>query len=194
MKKIVLASGSPRRKELLKSIGLKFSVLLTDTDESNISKELPPELYVKELAILKANSAAKKAGRHALVIGADTVVYHNGSILGKPSDEQNACDMLKSLSDGVHSVYTGIAVLDTDTMKIVAQYERTNVSFRRLTDREIENYVKKYKPTDKAGAYGIQEFAAVFSDRIEGDYYNIVGLPLCKLYTLIVNEFGEELF
>lgn len=193
MKKIVLASGSPRRKELLKSIGAKFTVLVTDTDESTVPQQLEPGLYVRELAVLKANSAAKKAGRHALVIGADTIVCHNGRILGKPADEHEACETLRSLSDDVHSVYTGIAVLDTDTMKIVSQYEKTQVSFRKLTDKEIENYVKKYKPTDKAGAYGIQEFAAVFADRIEGDYYNIVGLPLCRLYTLIVNEFGEEI-
>lgn len=193
MKKIVLASGSPRRKELLKSIGIKFATAVSDVDESSISKDLEPGLYVRELALLKANSVAKNIGRNALIIGADTIVCHDGKILGKPSDAEEAYLMLKSLSDDVHVVYTGIAVLDTDTMNIVSQYEKTLVYFRKLSDIEIRNYVKKYNPIDKAGAYGIQEFAAVFAERIEGDYYNIVGLPLCKLYTLIVNEFGEEI-
>ena len=193
MKKIVLASKSPRRKELLGNIGVKFSVIEGDVDESIVPKNLEPKLYVQELAVLKANSSARKSGKHALVIGADTVVIHDKNVLGKPADLEEARLMLKTLSGDTHYVYTGIAVLDTDSMKIVSDYEKTAVTFRELSDMEIDNYVKKYRPTDKAGAYGIQEFAGVFVSSVEGDYFNIVGLPVCRLYTLIKEEFGEEL-
>lgn len=193
MRKFVLASKSPRRKELLGNIGIKFNVIEGDVDESIVPKSLEPKMYVQELAVLKANSSARKAGRHALVIGADTVVVRDGEVLGKPADLDEAFDMLKSLSGKTHCVYTGIAVLDTDSMKIVSDYEKTSVTFRELSDGEIDYYVKSYRPTDKAGAYGIQEFAGVFVSNIEGDYFNIVGLPVCRLYTLIKEEFGEEL-
>ena len=193
MKKLVLASASPRRREILENTGLEFRVAVCDADESRVDKSIPVSMYVQELAVLKANSSARKAGRHALVIGADTVVVRDGEVLGKPADLDEAFDMLKSLSGKTHCVYTGIAVLDTDSMKIVSDYEKTSVTFRELSDGEIDYYVKSYRPTDKAGAYGIQEFAGVFVSNIEGDYFNIVGLPVCRLYTLIKEEFGEEL-
>ena len=191
MKKFVLASKSPRRKELLENIGIKFMVIEGDVDESVVPKSLEPKLYVQELAVLKANSVAKKAGKNTLVIGSDTVVIHNDEVLGKPADLNEAKSMLKSLSGKTHYVYTGVAVLDTDSMKIVSDYEKTAVTFRELSDNEIDYYVSNYRTLDKAGAYGIQEFAGVFVSGIEGDYFNIVGLPLCRLYTLINEEFGE---
>ena len=191
MKKFVLASKSPRRKELLENIGIKFMVVEGDVDESVVPKSLEPKLYVQELAVLKANSVAKKAGKNTLVIGSDTVVIHNDEVLGKPADLNEAKSMLKSLSGNTHYVYTGVAVLDTDSMKIVSDYEKTAVTFRELSDSEIDYYVSNYRTLDKAGAYGIQEFAGVFVSGIEGDYFNIVGLPLCRLYTLINEEFGE---
>lgn len=191
MKKFVLASKSPRRKELLENIGIKFSVIEGDVDESVVPKTLEPKLYVQELAVLKANSVAKKAGINTLVIGSDTVVIHNDEVLGKPADLNEAKSMLKSLSGNTHYVYTGVAVLDTDSMKIVSDYEKTAVTFRELSDSEIDYYVSNYSTLDKAGAYGIQEFAGVFVSSIEGDYFNIVGLPVCRLYTLINEEFGE---
>lgn len=191
MKKFVLASKSPRRKELLENIGIKFTVIEGDVDESVVPKSLEPKLYVQELAVLKANSVAKKAGRNTLVIGSDTVVIHNGEVLGKPHDLNEAKAMLKSLSKKTHYVYTGVAVLDTDSMKIVSDYEKTAVTFRELSDSEIDYYVSNYRTLDKAGAYGIKEFAGVFVSGIEGDYFNIVGLPVCRLYTLINEEFGE---
>ena len=191
MKKFVLASKSPRRKELLENIGIKFMVVEGDVDESVVPKSLEPKLYVQELAVLKANSVAKKAGKNTLVIGSDTVVIHNDEVLGKPADLNEAKSMLKSLSGKTHYVYTGVAVLDTDSMKIVSDYEKTAVTFRELSDSEIDYYVSNYRTLDKAGAYGIQEFAGVFVSGIDGDYFNIVGLPLCRLYTLINEEFGE---
>ena len=191
MKKFVLASKSPRRKELLENIGIKFMVVEGDVDESVVPKSLEPKLYVQELAVLKANSVAKKAGKNTLVIGSDTVVIHNDEVLGKPADLNEAKSMLKSLSGNTHYVYTGVAVLDTDDTKIVSDYEKTAVTFRELSDSEIDYYVSNYRTLDKAGAYGIQEFAGVFVSGIEGDYFNIVGLPLCRLYTLINEEFGE---
>ena len=191
MKKFVLASKSPRRKELLENIGIKFMVIEGDVDESVVPKSLEPKLYVQELAVLKANSVAKKAGKNTLVIGSDTVVIHNDEVLGKPADLNEAKSMLKSLSGKTHYVYTGVAVLDTDSMKIVSDYEKTAVTFRELSDSEIDYYVSNYRTLDKAGAYGIQEFAGVFVSGIDGDYFNIVGLPLCRLYTLINEEFGE---
>lgn len=192
-KTFILASQSPRRRQLLEQIGAQFEVICGSADEADVPKELSPDLYVRELAVLKANSVAGLTDKPALIIGADTVVVSNGKILGKPSDEQHAVQMLRELSGETHSVYTGIAVADTTDMKIASVYERTLVTFRELSDAEIIEYVRKYRPFDKAGAYGIQEYAGVFVSRIDGDYCNVVGLPLCRLYTLIKDEFGEVL-
>lgn len=192
-KKFVLASKSPRRRELLENIGAVFTICESDCDESIIPKDIAPELFVSELALLKANSAASKCDKHSLIIGADTIVVSDGKILGKPVNEEDARNMLRSLSGKSHFVYTGIAVVDRDTMRIEARHEKTEVVFRNLSDEEIDSYVKSGSPLDKAGAYGIQEFASVFVEKISGDYFNVVGLPLCKLYTLIKEEFGEEL-
>ncbi len=192
-KTFILASQSPRRQQLLEQIGAKFEVICGSADEADVPKELSPDLYVRELAVLKANSVAGLTDKPALIIGADTVVVSNGKILGKPSDEQHAVQMLRELSGETHSVYTGVAVADTTDMKIASVYERTLVTFRELSDAEIIEYVRKYRPFDKAGAYGIQEYAGVFVSRIDGDYCNVVGLPLCRLYTLIKDEFGEVL-
>ena len=192
-KTFILASQSPRRRQLLEQIGAQFEVICGSADEADVPKELSPDLYVRELAVLKANSVAGLTDKPALIIGADTVVVSNGKILGKPSDEQHAVQMLRELSGETHSVYTGIAIADTTDMKIASVYERTLVTFRELSDAEIIEYVRKYRPFDKAGAYGIQEYAGVFVSRIDGDYCNVVGLPLCRLYTLIKDEFGEVL-
>ncbi len=193
MRKIILASKSPRRRELLENIGVKFGVAVSDTDEAAVSKELDPGLYVRELSLLKATAVAKHCGKHAFVIGADTVVVHNGEILGKPKDRADAYAMLTRLSGDVHHVYTGISVVNTDDMQAVSEYEKTAVVFRKLTKREIEYYIDNYNVLDKAGSYAIQEYAGAFVSRIEGDYFNIVGLPLCRLCTLISREYGEDL-
>ncbi len=193
MRKILLASKSPRRKELLENIGLKFAVCITDTDESVVPKTLEPGLYVCELSLLKANAASRIAGKNAFVIGADTVVVADGQIIGKPKDRDDAFNMLKMLSGKVHSVYTGVTVIDTNDMHCVSQYEKTDVTFRELSDREIYHYIDNFSVCDKAGAYGIQEYASTFVSKIEGDYFNIVGLPVCRLCTMISKEYGEEL-
>lgn len=193
MRKIVLASASPRRKELLENIGCKFSVVISDADESGIPKDLEPGTYVRELSLLKATQAVKHVDKNTLVIGADTVVESGGKILGKPKDKNEAFEMLKAMSGKTHYVYTGITVVDTNDMRAVSQYEKTAVTMREIPDREINYYINNFKVLDKAGAYGIQEYASVFVSRIEGDYFNIVGLPLCRLSEMISKEYGEDL-
>jgi len=193
MRKVVLASKSPRRRELLENIGLRFAVAVSDTDESQVPKDLEPGLYVRELSLLKANAVAKMCDKNTFIIGADTVVVHNGSILGKPKDRQEAFEMLNALSGDVHYVYTGISVIDTNDMHSVSEYEKTTVRFRSLSEREINHYIDNFSVLDKAGAYGIQEFASIFVESVNGDYFNIVGLPVCRLCTMISKEYGEDL-
>ena len=194
MRKVMLASKSPRRKELLENIGLKFSVLVTDTDESTVPKNLEPGIYVSELSMLKAVAAAKFADKNTFVIGADTIVVSpDGEIIGKPASREEAFDILRKLSGRVHSVYTGITVTDTNDMHTVSSFEKTDVTFRELSDREINYYIDNFSVLDKAGSYGIQEYAGTFVSKIEGDYFNIVGLPLCRLCTMISKEYGEDL-
>lgn len=193
MRKVVLASKSPRRRELLENIGLRFAVAVSDTDESQVPKDLEPGLYVRELSLLKANAVAKMCDKNTFIIGADTVVVHNGSILGKPKDRQEAFEMLNALSGDVHYVYTGISVIDTNDMHSVSEYEKTTVRFRNLSEREINHYIDNFSVLDKAGAYGIQEFASIFVEAVNGDYFNIVGLPVCRLCTMISKEYGEDL-
>ncbi len=193
MRKVILASASPRRKELLQNIGLKFAVAVSDADESSVPKELEPGLYVRELSFIKALTVAKVSGKDSFVIGADTVVVHGGDILGKPLGKDDARGMLRRLSGDTHYVYTGISVVDTNTMETVSEFEKTAVTFRELTDREIDYYVDNYSVLDKAGSYAIQEYAGTFVKCIQGDYFNIVGLPVCRLCELVKKEFGEDL-
>ena len=193
MRKVVLASKSPRRRELLENIGLKFAVAVSDTDESQVPKDLEPGLYVRELSLLKANAVARMCDKNTFIIGADTVVVHQERILGKPKDREEAFEMLRSLSGEVHYVYTGITVIDTNDMHTVSEYEKTAVSFRTLSEREINYYIDNFSVLDKAGAYGIQEFASTFVESVNGDYFNIVGLPVCRLCTMISKEYGEDL-
>ena len=189
MYKFVLASKSPRRKELLTNIGMTFEVIESQFDETTVSKDLSPEMYVKELAMYKAMSLLKQVQKDTLVIGADTVVVLGDKILGKPIDKYDAMNMLCELSGRVHSVYTGICVSRSNDAKTVATCVKTDVYFKKLTAQEIEYYVDNYAPFDKAGSYGIQEYAGVFVERIDGDYFNIVGLPVCKLNQIINDEF-----
>lgn len=188
----ILASKSPRRRELLGNIGMEFTVSESDFDESTISKDLETPLYVQELALLKAMSLLKKVPKNNLIIGADTVVEFEGEILGKPSNRDEAIQMLTKLSGKVHYVYTGVAVVRSNDAKSYAASEKTAVHFDNISRAEIEYYVDKFEPYDKAGAYGIQEYAGVFVRKIEGDYFNIVGLPVCLLNKIIKEEFGEE--
>ena len=189
MYKFVLASKSPRRKELLTNIGMTFEVKESQFDETTVPKDLSPEMYVKQLAMHKAMSLLKQVEQDTLIIGADTVVELDGNILGKPYDRQHAINMLSELSGRVHSVYTGICVSRSNDAKTVATSVKTDVYFKKLTAEEIEYYVDEFSPYDKAGSYGIQEYAGVFVERIDGDYFNIVGLPVCKLNQIINDEF-----
>lgn len=192
MYKYILASKSPRRKELLKNIGMVFDVIESDFDENTIPKNIEPKLYVQELALGKATSLLKSAPKKSLIIGADTVVCLDNNILGKPVDRNDAINMLKMLSGNVHQVYTGVCVARADDGKTVSSYEKTDVYFDEIGDKEIEHYIDNYSVLDKAGAYGIQEYAGVFVKKIDGDYFNIVGLPVHLLHKIINSEFGKE--
>jgi len=184
-KKIILASKSPRRKILLEQMGLEFLVIASDFDESALHNENPSQ-YVTELARGKAEFIANSIDYDAIVIGSDTTVYFGGKYLNKPDDEQHAKEMLRKLSDNWHSVFSGICVINTKTKNIRTDYSETKVKFRELSDDEINAYVESGSPLDKAGAYGIQDdFGAVFVEKIEGDFYNVVGLPLVKLFQLL---------
>ncbi len=189
MPKIILASKSPRRSELLKNIGIKFDIIESSVDESVIPKDLPPKLYVQELAMLKSSSVASHLGSDHLVIGADTVVVHDGKIIGKPKDFDDAFNMLSSFSGTSHTVYSGISVTDSATLRTVTDYAATDVYFSKISPKEITDYINTYSPYDKAGAYGIQEYAGVFISKIDGDFFNVVGLPMSKLYELLKREY-----
>ncbi len=188
--KFVLASKSPRRREILSGMGLEFDIMESNVDESTVSKELPPHFYVQELAMLKSTDIASKIKAGSFVIGADTVVVSNGKIIGKPQSFEDAFDMLSSFSGSSHKVVSGISVTNSEDMTTVTDYCETEVVFYPMSDTEIADYINTYKPYDKAGAYGIQEYAGVFVEKINGDYYNVVGLPLSKLYQLLKKEFG----
>lgn len=190
-KTIILGSASPRRRELLAQIGAEFEVRVSNKEEvyhSNV-----PEEIVKELALMKAENVAEElaeenpagAVKSTVVIGADTIVVLDGKILGKPADEAAAVRMLSSLQGRRHDVYTGVAVLDYDENgeKRVYNYPvGTAVYVNEMTEEEIRAYVETKDPLDKAGAYGIQGRFAAHIDRIEGDYYNVVGLPVSRVY------------
>lgn len=179
--KIILASGSPRRSALLTQLGLSFEI-----QPSNINEDLEgfePKDLVKELALRKAKSIAQK-NEKALVIGADTTVVFNNEVLGKPSNNEDAISMLEKLSGNKHSVFSGVSLLDADSYQSITFFEETIVYFAELSANEIKFYVNGGSPLDKAGAYGIQDdWGSVFVERIEGDYYNVVGLPLNRLYS-----------
>lgn len=192
-KKIILASASPRRKELLENLDLEFDIIPDNSDEV-IDEFLAPEEVVRALAIQKASNVGKNADKNALVIGADTVVCIDGQILGKPKDAEDAKKMLYTLSGREHYVCTGIAIYDCETGRIVSDMERTAVKFKPLDDDEIDKYVSSGAPLDKAGAYGIQGHASLFVEGIRGDFFNVVGLPVCKLSMLLKNEFGFNIY
>jgi len=178
---IYLASKSPRRKKLLGLLNIDFQTFHVDVDEEFLDGEHPVET-VKRLAIHKLNAAKEKV-QTGVIITADTIVVLEHHVLGKPADEADAFRILKLLSGKTHTVYTGFAVYNTETKLTKLDYEETLVKFRELDDDEISDYIRSGSPMDKAGAYGIQDdFGAVFVEKITGCYYNVVGLPLTKLY------------
>lgn len=189
MKKLILASQSPRRRMLLENIGLKFEILVDDAEEEK-EADWSPEKTVMALAEQKVVNVAKGVVSPAIIIGADTVVAVDGEILGKPKDEQKAAQMLCRLSGQEHCVFTGVAVLDTETGEKHIFYEQTKVRFKPLTAEEIQRYIASGEPMDKAGAYGIQELGSLFVEGIDGDYFNVVGLPVCRLAGVLQEQFG----
>ena len=189
---LILASKSPRRREILENLGLEFVVVESEADESSISPEgLEVSVFVQELALLKAADCVKRvlSKKEALVISADTVVSIDGQILGKPKTEEDAYLMLKSLSGKTHTVYTGFCVMRASDAKCVCEACATDVTFKELSDDEIRAYISSKECMDKAGAYGIQGLGALLVSEISGDYLNVVGLPASKLSDVLKNEF-----
>ena len=176
--KLVLASASPRRQELIQLLGLKAEIHPSGIAEDVTEED--PSLLVQKLAFQKAEDVAKQYPKDYLVIGADTVVFFEDRILGKPKSEEDAYRMLSALSGRTHQVYTGVSLHFQG--KKMGFYEKTEVQFARLTEREIWDYIESKEPMDKAGAYGIQGRFAPFVKGIAGDYYNVMGLPLARLY------------
>ncbi len=189
-KNIILASASPRRRDLLRQIGINFTTISADVDE-RIQPGEPPEAYAVRVALDKARVAARRAGA-GIVIAADTIVVFDDEILGKPADVQDAERMLTTLSGRIHRVITGLAITDAATGKSLTGTSVTKVWFRELSADEIAAYIASGEPLDKAGAYGIQEKGALFVSRIDGCYFNVVGLPLSLLGELL-REFGIDM-
>ncbi len=190
MKTIILASASPRRKELLEKIGLRFEVEPSNYVE-DMRSELEPQEQAKKVSLEKAKAVA---GRHknTIVIAADTFIVFRDKILGKPNTEVEAKKMLQTINGKSHLVITGFTIIDTDKNKALSKSVETKVYIRALTLKEINAYVKSKEPLDKAGAYAIQGLGSVIVEKIEGDYFNVVGLPLSAL-TESLKEFGVNI-
>ena len=190
METIILASVSPRRKELLAKIGLKFKVEPSNYEEE-LNSGLEPHALAKALSLKKAELVAKNH-RNALVIAADTFAVFEGQILGKPKTETDARKMLETISGRQHSVITGFTIIDTGSNKVLSRSVATIVYIRELISNEIDAYVRTKEPLDKAGAYAIQGLGSVIVEKIEGDYFNVVGLPLSALAEAL-KEFGVKI-
>ena len=191
MRKIILASRSKARQKLLRQIGLKFQAVNSHVKEDSSPRPDCADLVIAN-ALAKARDAAKRFSS-GVVIGADTVVLAGKRIIGKPKNISDAFKTLKLLSRAPQLVYTGIAVVDIDHRKIFSDFERTKIYMYRLTDKQIRNYFKKVSPLDKAGSFDIQGLGSIFIDRIEGCFYNVVGLPLAKLAKLL-KKAGVDVF
>lgn len=182
---IILASGSPRRKKLLEQIGIKFNIIKSSCSE-DFDDNLTPEEIVKTLSLRKGKDVFLRTDKNDIVISADTIVVLDGKIFGKPKDEADAFNMLRELKGKTHSVLTGLTVIKNGG-NITNVCVETKVTFKSISDEEIKKYISSGECSDKAGAYGIQGKGAVLIEKIEGDFYNVVGLPLSKLWD-ILNE------
>lgn len=183
--KIILASASERRVELLGRLVADFSVIVSNFDEDSIPFKGDFGSYVIELSKGKAFSVADMVKEEAMIIACDTIVAVEDSVLGKPSSKEDAILMLERLSGRAHQVYSGLTVLNTKSGEIKSDYVKTDVKFSKLTKSQIEKYVESGEPMDKAGAYGIQGYGGVFVEEINGCYYSVVGLPLNKLHFIL---------
>ena len=186
---LILASQSPRRRELLVRMGLEEFEVRPAVGEERADPSLPPALLVEELSRQKAEEVAAQACAEDVIIASDTVVAIDGQVLGKPRDRVHAEQMLAMLSGRTHTVYSGVTVRQGD--RVLTCHEATDVVFRTLTQGEIAAYVDTGEPMDKAGGYGIQGRGCVLVEQIRGDYYNVMGLPVCRL-ALMLREFGVE--
>ena len=189
---IILASNSPRRKSLLELIDLKFDIIPSSVHE-DFNINLKPIDFAKHYANLKALDVAEKYPKH-LVIGADTIVVLDDAIFGKPADEDDSKAMLKKLSDRTHTVITGVSLVWQKKNIIDTFFEKTKVTFQNLTDEQIQFYIENYHPLDKAGSYGIQDWFAVCVKKIDGCFYNVMGMPLSNFYnhfTKIINGINK---
>ena len=188
--KLILASASPRRKELLAKTGLPFDIIPAKGEEM-ITKKIPAEV-VMELSQQKAQEIAEQQTGDCIIIGADTIVAKGDIIMGKPRDEEDAYRMLEMISDDCHQVYTGVTMIRTGTNPgSITFAEKTEVHLYPISERDISDYIKSGDPMDKAGAYGIQGDFAVHVKGIEGDYYNVVGLPIGRVYQELKKLIGE---
>ena len=186
---IILASTSPRRKELLGQIGLKDYRILSPDVEEVLDEMLPPAQLVEGLSRQKALAVRGRVDEDDVIIAADTVVSREGEVLGKPADEMDAFKMLSALSGNRHQVYTGLTVIRGE--QVVTEHEMTTVTFRDLDPEEIEHYIATGEPMDKAGAYGIQGIGALLVSGIDGDYFNVMGLPVYRLGRILA-QFGVD--
>ena len=182
-RKIILASSSPRRKQIMEQIGLDCIVEVSDYEEKLIP-DVSVEEFVKTLSLGKAKSVAKNH-QDAIIIGADTTVFIDNQILGKPKTLAGASEMLHKLSGKTHSVFTGFTVIDTKNNIIITDFIETKIKFKDLSEEEISGYIESGEPMDKAGAYGVQGKGALLVEHIEGDYANITGLPIVKIVEIL---------
>ncbi|MBO3445677.1 MULTISPECIES: Maf family protein [Clostridia] len=189
---IILASASPRRKEILGNTKVKFDVIKSEIDEVILEEEAPTQAVMR-LAFEKCIDIASK-NKNSLVIGADTIVVLDNTILGKPKDKEDAIDMIERLSGRWHQVITGISLINLDADKKIIDYVVSNVKFKELSHEDIIDYIQTNESLDKAGAYGIQGYGALLVEEIQGDYFNIVGLPISRLSDLLKKHFSINLF
>ena len=189
---IILASASPRRKEILENANVKFKIMASSIEELTLDSESPCQMVMR-LAFEKGIDIASRQ-KSDLVISADTIVVLDNTILGKPKDEIEARKMITSLSGRTHQVITGISLINLDNNKKIIDYVISNVKFKKLSEEDINDYIRTRESLDKAGAYGIQGYGALLVEEIQGDYFNIVGLPISRLSDLIKKHFNINLF
>ncbi len=192
MKRLILATASPRRIEMLNDLGVKFKAVISSYNEPDRNKGQLPSEYVESNANGKAEAVAAKY-KNAIVVGSDTVVVYKNRVLGKPKNMNEAFEYIHLLNGRTHAVYTGISLIDCNSMKAVSSHEKTLVTFRDLTEIEISRYLKSIDPMDKAGAYAIQGSGALIVERIRGCYYNVVGFPVAKFENMLLDA-GSSLF
>ena len=189
---IILPSASPRRKEILENANVKFKIMASSIEELTLDSESPCQMVMR-LAFEKGIDIASRQ-KSDLVISADTIVVLDNTILGKPKDEIEARKMITSLSGRTHQVITGISLINLDNNKKIIDYVISNVKFKKLSEEDINDYIRTRESLDKAGAYGIQGYGALLVEEIQGDYFNIVGLPISRLSDLLKKHFNINLF